>query len=101
MSQKIYKDTVKVAGVNYSVLEIPFVEIGGDKNFAGSCSYTECEISILDSLSNERKNQVFVHELAHAIFNEAGYDEHDEEMINRIGIVLHQVIADNYSRKPE
>jgi hypothetical protein len=27
--------------------------------------------------------------------NEAGYNDHDEDMVNRLGIILHQVLKDN------
>lgn len=87
---------VKVAGIEYTVAEKDVVEIGENKNYQGACRFVTSEIEILNSLSESRKEQVFVHELVHAILNEAGYDEHDEDMVNRVGIVLHQVIKDNY-----
>jgi hypothetical protein len=86
---------VKVAGVTYKVLEKEYVVIDHNKNYAGSCCYNESEINVLNTLSGTRKEQVFVHELVHAILMEAGYDEHDEDQVNRIGIVLHQVLKDN------
>jgi Zn-dependent peptidase ImmA (M78 family) len=86
---------VKVAGVTYKVLEKEYVEFEQNKNYAGSCCYNESEINVLNTLSGTRKEQVFVHELVHAILMEAGYDEHDEDQVNRIGIVLHQVLKDN------
>jgi Zn-dependent peptidase ImmA (M78 family) len=86
---------VKVAGVTYKVLEKEYVEIEQNKNYAGSCCYNESEINVLNTLSDTRKEQVFVHELVHAILMEAGYDDHDEDQVNRIGIVLHQVLKDN------
>lgn len=86
---------VKVGGVIYSVASKPFIEIDSDRNFQGMCNYLDTEICILEDLSNERRKDVFFHELTHAIFYEAGYDEQDEDMINRISKVLHQVINDN------
>jgi hypothetical protein len=47
------------------------------------------------SLCRTRKEQTFVHELLHACFKEAGYDEQDEEMIDRVSTVLYQVLKDN------
>jgi hypothetical protein len=55
----------------------------------GACDYDTATITLKTELSKERMEQVFCHELAHAIFYEAGYDDHDEDMINRLGIVLH------------
>jgi hypothetical protein len=86
---------VNVAGVHYSVKEKTFIEIAHNKNYLGLCSYNDTEIQVLDSLSNERKKEVFVHELTHAIFNEAEFDEQDEEVISRVGRVLYQVLKDN------
>lgn len=43
-----------------------------------------------------KKEQTFVHELLHACFNEAGFNEQDEDMINRVGVMLYQVLKDNY-----
>ena len=57
--------------------------------------YAETTIDIEPSMSESKKEQVFVHELVHAIFNEAGYDEQDEEMVNRLSIVLYQVLKQN------
>lgn len=87
--------SVDVAGVMYNVVEKPFIEITGDRNYQGLCSFTDTELNILESLSEERKKSVFVHELLHAIFYEAGYDEHDEDMINRVANVLCQVLKNN------
>ena len=74
-------NNVSVVGINYKVV--------------GACFYATTEIQLLNDLSDERKKQVFIHELTHAVFHEAGFEEQDEDMINRIGIVLHQVLKDN------
>lgn len=85
--------TVKVGGVNYTVAEkenlIQKDELWGEVN------YFNTEINIDSSLSNDRKEQVLIHEVTHAIFLEAGYKEQDEDMINRVSIILHQVLKDN------
>lgn len=86
---------VKVGQVIYEVLEKKVVIVEEDRNFQGSCNYTNTTINILDSLSEERKKDVFFHELTHAIFYEAGYDEQEEDMINRVAKVIHQVIKEN------
>lgn len=43
----------------------------------------------------KKRHQTFIHELTHAIFHEAGIDDQDEEQINRVAIVLHEVFLDN------
>lgn len=86
---------IKVGSVVYKATFKPYIEIESDRNFQGVCDYLNTEIGILEDLSEERKRDVFFHELTHAIFYEAGYEEQDEDMINRIGKVLNQVISDN------
>lgn len=86
---------LNVAGITYDVKEEPFIEVDGNRNYQGACEYGKTEITILKDISSERKEDVFVHELTHAIFYEAGFEDQDEDMINRVGKVLHQVIKDN------
>ena len=87
---------VKVCGVTYDVeWDKEIVIIDGDAHYIGSCDQNNTKIEILNELSQERKNQVFVHELTHAMLNEANYKEHDEELVERLSIILHQVLKDN------
>jgi Zn-dependent peptidase ImmA (M78 family) len=88
-------ETVNVAGINYKVIEKEYIEINGGRNYQGSCSYHNGQIEVLNDLHKDRKEQVFVHELVHAIFHEAGFEEQDEDMVNRLGIVFYQVLKNN------
>lgn len=88
-------EKVKVGQLFYDVIEKPVIIIEEDRNYQGSCIYTNTAIVILDSLSEERKNDVFFHELTHAIFYEAGFEDQDEDMVNRVAKVIHQVMNDN------
>lgn len=87
------KTKVKVGGVHYTVEEKE--GLMQRDNFWGEVNYYNAEIIIDSSLSDDRKEQVLIHEVTHAIFLEAGYKEQDEDMINRVSIVLHQVLKDN------
>lgn len=84
---------VKVAGIEYQVKEIEDMEEQFDH--LGQILYTRGVIKLDMSLSQDRKEQVFIHELLHGCFYEAGFEEQDEDMINRVGIVLYQVLKDN------
>lgn len=84
---------VKVAGIDYEVNEVPNME--DDFNRLGQILYTKGIIKVDSQMSPDRKEQVFVHELLHGIFYEAGIEEQDEDMINRVSIVLYQVLKDN------
>lgn len=87
--------SVKVAGIDYQVKEVDTVIIGNSTSYAGSCAYESSEIQILNCLSEGKKEQTLVHEILHACFHEAGFDEQDEDVVNRVGIVLYQVLKDN------
>lgn len=87
-------DKVKVAGVTYNI-ETPD-EIEDDPDKIGNCIYMKQLIRVKANMSKERRDQTFVHELLHAIFFEAGYTDSDhEEMVNRLSLVLYQVLKDN------
>ena len=92
MTQKISE--FKVGNIIYDVV------LDGDlmdgASALGSCDYMQSEIALYDRQSEQRMEQVLYHELTHAIFFEAGFDEQDEDMVNRLGIVLHQFIKDNF-----
>ncbi|MCR6096867.1 hypothetical protein HXA31_20490 [Salipaludibacillus agaradhaerens] len=91
--------TVKVGGVTYDIEFKEYIEINGDRNYSGCCDYQNTTIEICDDLSDERKREVYAHELMHAIFYESGYQEQDEDMINRLGLVFNQVLKDNYRKR--
>jgi IrrE N-terminal-like domain len=84
---------VKVAGIDYEVHEVD--GILERFNTLGQINYHKGIIELDSSLCQTRKEQTFVHELLHACFKEAGYDEQDEEMIDRVSAVLYQVLKDN------
>lgn len=93
-------EKVKVGGITYNVSIKDIVEINQDRNYFGRCDFMNSEIQVLNTPNKERQEQVFVHELAHAIMYESGItnemdSEQEEELTNRIGLVLHQVLKDN------
>lgn len=85
--------SLNIAGINYTVEETPTL-IHSDELW-GRVDYYRSHIQVEQSLSDDRKQQILTHEMTHAIFLEAGYKEQDEDMINRVGIVLHQVLKNN------
>jgi len=86
---------VNVAGIDYVVVYQD--DMMKKHNLMGEVVYPEAAITIDSSMCQHKKEQVFVHELVHAIFNEAGYQdqEQDEGMVNRLSIVLYQVLKQN------
>ena len=87
-------EKVKVAGITYTVVVKPFVDIGGDRNFRGSCNSDYATIELSSELANDVFHDTFIHELTHAISNEANVELEEEEIL-RLGKVLYQVLKDN------
>lgn len=84
----------KIGGVIYDVVSDE--DIMDRDGALGSCDYKNATISLYPRQAESRMEQVLYHELVHALFFEAGFDEQDEDMVNRLGIVFHQFIEDNY-----
>lgn len=61
----------------------------------GEVTYEKNKINLWSGLSPQKKEQTLIHEMLHAIFHEAGFDLDNEDEVNRISIVLHQVLKDN------
>lgn len=92
---RMIPNKVIIAGVDYQVKEVETVVIDGSTEYAGSCNYFNSEIELVGSLSKTKKEQVLIHEVLHACFHEAGFQEQEEDVINRVSIVLYQVLKDN------
>lgn len=86
-------EKIKIAGVHYEI-----ESIRDDEN-CGTCLFDSLIIRVDPRLKIEKQQQVFIHEMLHAVFWEAGYKEQDEEMIDRVSKVLYQVLIDNDMRK--
>lgn len=83
----------KIGGVKYKVVQVK--GLAKEHGLMGQISYDNLLIKIDEDLPQGRKEETLVHELVHGIFYEAGFEEQDEDMINRVGKVLYQVIQDN------
>lgn len=102
-------ESIKIAGVDYKVEVVDgfemsesekrrFIKDGHDLEELtkwGEAVYHESAIRLWSGLSDEKKKQTLIHEMLHAVFHEAGYDEENEDEVNRLSIVLHQVLKDN------
>lgn len=86
-------EIINIAGIDYNIKLVD--EIDDDPSMMGSCVYQKAAIKIRNGMSDDKKNQTLVHEMLHACFNEAGFDNQDEDVVNRLGIVLYQVLKDN------
>lgn len=84
---------IDVAGINYEIKEVD--GLSEEHGLGGQILYEKGIIKIDSDMCQDKKEQIFVHEILHAVFNESGYDKQDEDMINRLGIVLYQVLKSN------
>ena len=83
---------VKIGGIVYPI-EIAN-DFTGETGDWGQTNFKKSKITIDSNLDKQRLNQTLVHEIAHCIFEEAGLEQ-EEDKVNRLGIVLHQVLTDN------
>ncbi len=84
---------VKVGGITYKVEIVD--DLAGSDDCFGAIQYKKSLIQLDNNLDEQLYNKTLVHELTHAMFVEAGYNDHEEDMANRIGLVLYQVLKDN------
>lgn len=85
-------DKVKIGGIDYSI-EIKNDLVGETGNW-GETNLKKTTIALDSNMSKQRTDQTLVHEIVHGIFEEAGFEQ-DEDKVNRLGIVLYQVLKDN------
>lgn len=87
--------SILIGGIEYTIHEVPVVDIDGDRNFQGTCAYRRTEISVIEGLSEQRKTDVLAHEVMHAMFYEAGFEDMDEDTVCRLAKVFRSVLTDN------
>jgi hypothetical protein len=95
MNKLIVPDSVNVNGIDYPVYECDVVILNGSTEYMGKAEYADQHIEILSSMSEQRKIQTFYHELIHCMLFEAGFGEHDEELVDRLSKVLVNVLKYN------
>lgn len=86
-------ESVKIGGLTYTVKKTH--DLQGKNGNWGQIQYKNQEIVLDDSLSEQLEDQTLIHEITHGILVEAGYVDHEEEQVDRIGKVLYQVLTDN------
>lgn len=89
-------ESIRVGAIDYNIGYINLSTRMDDVNgkSMGFCIFEENLIEINNSMDIERQKQTIIHEMVHAMFFEMGLED-DEDVVNRLGIVLHQVLKDN------
>ena len=85
-------DKVKIGGIVYPIEIVN--DFQGETGDWGQTNFKKSKITIDSNLDKQRLNQTLVQEIVHCIFEEAGLEQ-EEDKVNRLGIVLHQVLKDN------
>ena len=89
-------DKIKVGGINYQV-ELVDLTTQRDEEIGwqlGYCHFHKDLIEINSMISEQRQRQTLVHEMMHAIYEEAGVEQ-DEGNVDALAKVLYQVLKDN------
>lgn len=89
-------ESIRVGAIDYEIDYINLSTRMDNENgkSMGFCIFEDNLIEINNSMDIERQKQTIIHEMVHAMFFEMGLED-DEDVVNRLGIVLHQVLKDN------
>lgn len=85
--------TFDIAGTKYTVKEVDGLR--SKYNLYGQVTYYDGRIEVDSNMSNDKTNEVIIHELLHAMLHAAGYDDQDEELVRRLGTVLYSTLKTN------
>src|SRR5574337_721701 len=85
-------NSVKVGPLTYQIREVDHIE---DQKYAGMIYYTENLIEINKTTAEQHKPITVIHEIIHAIMHQAGYQEHDESVIEALSYGLLQTLREN------
>ncbi|MDQ0270799.1 ImmA/IrrE family metallo-endopeptidase [Cytobacillus purgationiresistens] len=83
----------RIGSVAYEVKHVP--QLAEQHDLIGQIVYKDAVIKLEETLEGTRLKEVFIHEIMHGIFYEAGYAEQDEDLINRTAKVLYGMLRDN------
>lgn len=87
--------TIKIGGILYDVATKDLSAYDTDGQYRmGNQHESKALIEIREEMPNQKKEQTLIHEMTHAMFCEMGIED-DEDLVNRIGLILYQVLKDN------
>ena len=88
---------IKIMGIPFKIVEKAVVCKGESGITRGAIDFSNDTIEIDEELSAERKEQVIIHEVIHAIFDLIGDEEltKDERTVQSLSAALYCVIKEN------
>ncbi|RJE47664.1 hypothetical protein A7K50_03180 [Dehalobacter sp. MCB1] len=101
MKQLTIPDVVRIGADDFKIVYPEVIIIGNKCDYAGSINTETKQIALLEEYTPEQRLSPFFHELVHGIFREANLRElfENEDVVDRVGRVLHQIMRDNYFYK--
>lgn len=86
---------VKVGGVTYKIKKVKNL-MHDQREAYGCCDPQKLVISMNSANNEQRDNQTLIHEIMHAVVDEAGlYLDNEEDIVNRLSLVWYQVLTEN------
>lgn len=86
---------ILVVGTPYHIETVDVVD--NDEYTWGLTVYASNVIYLKKSLNKDRKYEVLIHELTHALLYESGYTDHTETMAQTLGKSLYLLLKENGS----
>ncbi|MGX7099433.1 hypothetical protein ACWOBH_05370 [Globicatella sanguinis] len=85
-------DKVKVGGIVYDIETVS--DLHGRTGAWGEIQYKSALINLDDRMNKQIRDQTLIHEITHAMFNEAGMEQIERD-VDMLGKVLYQVLLEN------
>lgn len=91
---------LRIGSIDYKVKYKKLLKNSDNELFNGLCWFDKALIEIHEVIPDERKRQVLIHEVTHALLHEAGFSfdddgVHNEDSVVRISNVLDGFLKDN------
>lgn len=87
--------SLKIGRIEYKIRQDRDEYLEGN-NLLGQVEYVACEITIHSKITGIRKRQVLLHEAAHAMLHETGFQDYgNETIIHALEMALYQFLSDN------
>jgi hypothetical protein len=88
---------IKIGGIIYDVNKTREPVVLGDRVCYGVIDYDQGEIALSNSYSDQKMEQVFLHETLHGIAHDRNLTlgDKEEEIIDTFAVGLHNFIIDN------
>jgi hypothetical protein len=86
---------VTIGPITFDVKIIPGLTNSDGEKLNANIDYQAAKINIEQGLDPQVQALALMHEAAHAILNRAGYDEHDEKLVELLAYGITELIQDN------